>query len=166
MTSVPTKLFGLLFMAVTALSFPYSHRQQHDELPFSITIAPVNNAAKAGSQIYITVKVMNTTKQEMPSRGAFYAAGLNTSFQYDCRTTEGKPVNKKVLDFASVPGSVHDSQPLRPGASYEETAPISLACDLSKPGEYDIQVSRKVLNDPQRRVVKSNVIKITVKPEN
>ena len=61
-------------------------------------------------------------------------------------------------------GSVHGAAPLGPGEGSEETVPISRACDLGRPGRYDIQVSRKIPNDPKKRIIRSNTIEITVQP--
>jgi hypothetical protein len=129
--------------------------------PFSITIAAVDSEAKAGSEVFIKITVKNTSQEEAPGRGGFYAEGLNTAFHYDCRNSAAKFVNKEIN---TVFGSAGDAPALKPGESYEQTAPISRACDLSHPGQYEIQVSRNIPNDPQHRVVKSNTIKITVKP--
>jgi hypothetical protein len=41
---------------------------------------------------------------------------------------------------------------------------ISRLYDLSQPGDYTIQLSRAVSDDPKNGVVKSNVITVTVTP--
>lgn len=155
---------SILLLTAPIVSGAAQATGHEEKQPFSIIITPSDAEAQAGSVVYVKVKVVNTSQRDIRGRGTFYAAGLDTSFQYDCRNSQGKLVNKDPMDFGSAPGSVHDSPPLHPGASYEDEEPVSLACDLSKPGEYKIQVSRKILNDPEHGVVRSNVIKIAVKP--
>jgi hypothetical protein len=106
------------------------------------------------------IRLTNTSQQDIVGGGGFHAQGLDTSYRYGCRNVVGKSVEKEIV----MVGSAHDVPVLKPGESHEETAPVSRACDLSRPGQYEIQVSRKIPNDPQHGVVKSNTIKITVKP--
>jgi hypothetical protein len=129
--------------------------------PFSITIACSDHEARAKSEVFIKLKVKNTSQTDTAGRGGFYAEGLNTAFTYDCRDDAGQSVNKEIN---SAFGTAHDGPALKPGESFEQTIPISRACDLSRSGQYQIQVSRKIPNDPKQRIVKSNIIKITVKP--
>jgi hypothetical protein len=130
------------------------------ERPFSIEISPVERDVKLGSEVYVKVRVTNTSTHDTVARGGFYAQGLNMSFGYDCRNAGGESVNKEVFPV----GSIHGASPLGPGGSSEETAPISRACDLSRPGRYDIQVSRQIPNDPKNRIIRSNTIEITIQP--
>jgi len=129
-----------------------------DKEPFSISIVPMDNDLRTGAEVFVKVRIVNNSKNGTVSRGGFYAQGVDTAFQYDCRNAAGKYVNKEIFPV----GSIGDAPPLGPGESYEETVPVSRACDLSHPGQYQIQISKRILGDPQHRVVKSNTVKITV----
>ncbi len=51
---------------------------------------------------------------------------------------------------------------LKPGEKLEEDTVLSTVFDLTSPGEYEVQLSRPVSDDPKDGVVKSNIIAITV----
>lgn len=158
-----TTLLKLLLIAGSAIAIGprQSTAQTARKEPFSLAIAPVANEVRPGSLVFIKLTVKNTSEGETFGRGGFYAEGLNAAFGYDCRNSAGQPVNK---NFASLPGSAHDSPSLKSGESFEQEVPISRACDLDRSGQYEIQVSRKIPKDSQHRVVKSNTIGITVVP--
>lgn len=59
-------------------------------------------------------------------------------------------------------GSVYDPKVLKPGEGLEQTAPFGRACDFSRPGKYEILVSRSDPQDPKHHVVESNKLSITV----
>jgi hypothetical protein len=61
-------------------------------------------------------------------------------------------------------GSAGDERVLKPRESHEDTAPLTRACAFTRPGRYEIQVSRAIRGDPQHRIVKSNKITLTVGP--
>jgi hypothetical protein len=133
--------------------------------PFSITISAPNTQVKAGSPVFVKVRLLNTSGREINERGLAYAHGLDTSYQYNCQNsvTGASHKNDKGLEqgLLTVGEGAHA---LKPGESHEELAPISEACDLTKPGQYLVQLSRSDPADPSKRTVKSNTIKITVIP--
>ena len=63
------------------------------ERPFSIEISPVERDIRVGSEVFVKVRVTNTSTHDTVERGGFYAQGLNTAFGYDCRNAEGRSVN-------------------------------------------------------------------------
>jgi hypothetical protein len=54
---------------------------------------------------------------------------------------------------------------LKPGESLEENVDISKLFDISYPGEYEVQLSRHISDDPKKETVESNKITIIVKTE-
>jgi hypothetical protein len=110
--------------------------------------------------VLVKVRLTNTSSHDIPAPGTFLAQGLDTSFQYDCRDARGNPVRREFAIF----GSAHGVAPLKPGESRDEAAPLSVTCDFSRPGRYEIQVSRNVSSDPAEGVVKSNKVTVMVSP--
>jgi hypothetical protein len=51
---------------------------------------------------------------------------------------------------------------LKPGEAQAGTATITRLYDLSRPGNYTIQVSQPLSDNPEDGVVKSNTITVTV----
>jgi hypothetical protein len=136
---------------------------QKNEQPFSITITPPAAEVKARSDVYLKVRMTNTSNHDLPGRAVFSEmGGLNSMYQYDCWDSKGNSVKKEAR--GSGLGSVGEYPTLKPGESREEEASLDRACDLGRPGQYEIQASSIIPGDPAHRVVKSNRIKITVKP--
>lgn len=84
------------------------------------------------------IVLTNTSYKDVGARGIFVDDGVDTSFQYDCRNPSGESVLKQLSGI----GSLHEVPAIKPGESSERTVPISRACDFSRPGQYQIQVSR------------------------
>lgn len=152
---------SLIACLTSSVGFSQASASQTHAKPFSIVLTPTADEAKAGSDVFVKLKVTNTSQRDIVGQGGFYADGLNTGFQYDCHDANGKSVAKEIN---TVVGSVGGGPMLHPAESYGETERISQACDFTSAGQYDIQISRKIPGDPQRHVVKSNIIRITVKP--
>ena len=151
---------SLIACLTASVGFGQASAPQGGAEPFSIVLTPTASNVKAGSDVFVKLKVTNTSQRDVVGQGGFYADGLNTGFQYDCHDTSGKSVAKEIN---TVVGSVGGGPMLHPAESYEETERISQACDFTRAGQYDIQISRKIPGDLQHRVVKSNIIRITVK---
>jgi hypothetical protein len=58
------------------------------------------------------------------------------------------------------------SPPLKPGASKEEKADLDAWFDLKEPGEYTIQLSRRINGGVDDPALKSNVVTVVVVPRN
>jgi hypothetical protein len=157
-----TPLVLALFIAGSTIAGGDSAAQAvspHPTLPFSIILTSVSSQVKAGAEVYVKVRVTNTSQRDIMGGGGFIANGLDTGFHYECRDATGRSVEKEIM----LVGSVGDPPILRPGESRDEEPPISRACDLRRPGVYEIQVSRIVPFDA-KRMVRSNTIRLTVTP--
>jgi len=160
-------LLGLLLIAVSfgGTGAARSATATQTAPPFSITIRASSAPVKAGSAVYVKVRLLNTSAHEIRECGLGYSHGLDTSYRYNCpnSATTASRKNEKGLEqgLLTVGGEAHA---LKPGESYEELAPISEACDMSEPGQYLVQLSRSDPGDPSRRAVTSNTIKTTVTP--
>lgn len=167
MTVTPTLLSAPLVLALFAVGSAITSGDgaaqavsPRRELPFSIALMPLSSEVRAGAEVFVKVRVTNTSQLDIMGGGAFNANGLDMGFHYECRNAAGRSVEKEIMQV----GSIHDPPILKPGESRDEEPPISRACDFSQSGVYEIQVSRDVPFDAKKRVVRSNMIKITVTP--
>jgi hypothetical protein len=83
------------------------------------------------------------------------------SYSYDVRDSSGILVEKKNRGRAV--GSV-TQRTVEPDETVEEEAVVSRVFDMSRPGQYVIQVSRAISGDPKDGVVKSNIITVKLVP--
>jgi hypothetical protein len=146
----------LLFAGATCVSYAQATHQ-----PFSITISAQKTDNKAGAPIAITVRLTDTSKQEINASSS-WESGTDRGYEYDIRDSSGHLYERKTHT-----GPVSDSskiQTLKPGESMEESTLVSEEFDLSRPGEYVVQLSRRIHGDPGDDGVKSNSITITVLP--
>lgn len=128
--------------------------------PFSIVITPVKSSVPVGGAIDIKIRLTNNSDHEINVSGS-WEHGMDMSYNYDVHDSNGNsPERKKHEGLLTDTGKVHS---LSPGESVEETSSVSEGCDMSTPGEYVIQLSRQVPDDP-KTVVKSNKITVTVTP--
>jgi hypothetical protein len=139
--------------------------------PFTITIqaldvygrsdAPI--VVKAGQPVSINIQLTNLTNEEMNVEG-FWSLGVDYTYYYDVRDTSGNLRKKRLLtDHPFFVGSERDEK-VAPGMSKKEKIDVDLACDIKEPGTYTIQVSRDVPGDPKHRIVKSNLVTVTLVP--
>jgi hypothetical protein len=125
----------------------------------SIGIEAPERLFKAGSQISLMVRLTNTSGLPMavPALGG---GKLDPTYSYWCYDSTGKPVMRPEIRTEQV--SAGQTQILKPDKSYDESVPVSAACNLSKPGEYRVLLGRPDPYDPKRRDVKSNEITVGV----
>ena len=96
----------------------------------------------------------------MVARSGFQAYNGDPTYEYSCHDSSGNSVSKEI----PMVGSVHDPPSIKPGESYTSTVLLNRVCDVSRPGRYEIQLSRGVPMGSHDHVVKSNKIAITVVP--
>jgi hypothetical protein len=91
---------------------------------------------------------------------------LDRAYEYDVRDDGGNLVPKAVRS-APEEGNGWSGIPraIKPGETCEARGgSIDHLYDMTRPGKYTIQVSRRISNDPKDGVVKSNIITVTVTP--
>lgn len=137
--------------------------------PFSLTISSPQSSFKIGSDVTLELKMTNTSNRNI-SFGAGWGMPVVDIEIHDVdgkqtpETPYGLRLHRKDPRFAlqdSVTGPVTHPT-LRPGESNDSIGSLNKIYDLSKPGEYTIQVQRM---DPDSKIlVKSNTLTITVTP--
>jgi hypothetical protein len=155
----PTCLFCLLIFTTSVR--PASQASQ----PFSLTIQPVQERLRSGSQVELKLTLINTSNTEITlrdtNRWCNYALEVRDSqgrlapeanYRRDLRC--GNPV--------AVTVGRRIIRVLKPGQSYEDTMVVNQTYDFSHPGEYSIQVMRDIPKELGRGVVKSNEIRIII----
>jgi hypothetical protein len=132
---------------------------QTAQAPFSLRISIDKTSVKAGADVSITVEMTNISKQNVDCT-AVMMNGTDMRYQYDVQNASGKSVKKP---DEKAPGSVEICS-IEPGESDSHATRISWLNDLSRPGDYVVQVSRKVSDDDKDGVVKSNKITVNIIP--
>lgn len=127
---------------------------------FSITLDPARMTVRPDAPVRLTVRLTNTSNHEINlGTESFVHGGVDARFQYDCRDQAGHSVAR---DYPLM-GSIGDRPMiiLKPRESHTEKVEIRPACDLTNPGQYEIQLSRGLPRD-QSNIVISNTITVNV----
>jgi hypothetical protein len=104
----------------------------------------------------------NTSNHEI-NASAVYEGSISSSYEYDVRDIAGNVPQKREHKG---PGRLSTiTRTLKPGESVTDNANVARWLDLSQPGEYTIQVSRRINGHVDDDVVKSNIITVTVLPK-
>lgn len=132
--------------------------------PFSITIEPNSHQVKVGLPVDIKVRLTNTSTHDMPAGlGPWVMGGIDPMYVYICRDERGMLVARDYPVLGSL-GDKATTRTLKPHMSEEEQVTVSTACNFSRPGHYEIQLSRNASAGAKDGVVKSNTIALTVVP--
>lgn len=158
----------LIFLIFAAPVFALG---QAIEQPFTLAIKASKPMETAGSQVFVWVKMTNISDHAIDCTES-ETDGTLTSYGYDVRDEGGSPIDQrdKSLRYSSPghTGKRWDKCSLEPGKSKDIELIVSLRYDLSKPGKYAIQLSRRSLLDSKGmrtgEWVKSNIITVTVLP--
>ncbi len=135
---------------------------------FSVTISTPKAVVTVGSDIKLKVVFVNNTEQDIRYPGAGGPGRTGPVFDIDIRDSGGKPAletpyglkmhGKDTREWRG--GSVFGGT-AHPGNKIEEELILSKEYDMSKPGDYTVQVLER---NPKFQAVKSNSITITVVP--
>jgi hypothetical protein len=148
---------------------------QSAESPLVVTIsaeAPATNigpesyAVKAGSDVFINVRLTNTSKRSLRlGDDTDSRTGVDFCNRYEIRDSSGGVAVKRTIQHPEI-GSTGHGWPAR---IIEPTENLTVASDrisglydLTKPGKYTIQVARNPCGNPKEGEVKSNLITLTV----
>ena len=126
--------------------------------PFRITIKAASETVVAGALIELHINLLNTSTETMVTRSGFQAYDGDPTYEYSCHNSSGNSVSKEI----NMVGNVHDAPSIKSGETYMSTVFLDRVCDLSRPGRYEIQVSRGLPMGSHDHIVKSNMILISV----
>lgn len=130
--------------------------------PFSISISALSPSYKAGDSVDLKIVMTNTSDHEI-NASAVYEGSINSSYEYYVRDIAGNVPQKKEHKGPWRLSTI--TRTLKPGESVTDNTNVARSLDLSQPGEYAIQVSRRINGHVDDEVVKSNTITITVLPK-
>ena len=127
---------------------------------------PDRYTVKTGSEVFITVHLTNTSKKNLAfGYDADSRTGVGFAHVYEIRDSRGDRVQKRAIMHPEIGSTGHGwpARVLKPGESMEIGGDhISLLYDLSRPGEYIVQLSRAINDDPKNGFVKSNTITLII----
>jgi hypothetical protein len=146
----------LLLAAAVAESVP----------PFSLTITTPHPEVKAGSGVRVDLTLTNNSDRvaEFQFTGSlcdYAAVEVRDSAGNLVPDTEVK--SKSDCAHQEITGA-NGMYRLKPNESKRDTIAVSMFSDMSKPGEYSVQVMWKAPKEFDSVVVKSNTITVTVTP--
>jgi hypothetical protein len=150
-----------LSVALCSVSIGQTNSPENHE-PFSIRItAPAS--VKLGDMIWVRATLTNISEHTI-SGSTVRAGGIDLAFDYDIREATGRPVERPGKQNLGKHIQSVLTRTLNPGESVEEDTLISRAFDMRVAGRYEVQLSRRVSDDPKSGIVKSNKVIIEVIP--
>jgi hypothetical protein len=147
----------LIFVSSAAISTSFG---QTTKEPFTINISTDKQTVEAGLDVYIKIKLTNTS-DEVVDCSSSDSNALDRRYIYDVRDENGKSVEIPG-DHPELGGGSIQFCELAPRDSRTSGSRLSTLYDFTKPGQYTVQVSRYVGKSAKEGVVKSNTITITV----
>jgi hypothetical protein len=154
-------LFGLLMLTVV----PAAHGQATSGQlsPFTLSLSVLTSNVESGSQVELVIVMKNISNHDL-HYSLSYSNGLDRAYQYDVRDSSGRAVELLTKKHPEIgePFHIWPQHVVRPGETDSSGGAISNFYDMTKPGEYTIQVSRLLSDNPKDGVVKSNKITVNI----
>jgi len=158
-------VWGILVFGLCAVIAARAAQQS-----FTISISTAQSSFKATREIRLQVIITNTSQQEIAVGNAGGEAAELSGYEIIVFDDKGnappetryhKGVRREDPNIPVGTGSLVKVS-LGPGQSLKDATILNRLYDLSKPGNYTIQVQR---TDPETKtVVKSNIITLTITP--
>ncbi len=131
--------------------------------PFSIAISAETPVLKSGSRLWIKIRLTNTSDQDINGVSNIENR-VDVSYEQEVRDSTGRLAKKEHWTPEVVINGATHFNTLKPGESGDSVTVVNPKYDITKPGQYVIQLSRFISDNPKDGVVKSNKITITVTP--
>lgn len=131
--------------------------------PLSLTITPAEQTATAGAIIKVKAKLTNLTDHVI----TFFDTNSDCDYLTEVRGDSGNPAPetayKRQLQCSDKSGDSRNILvSLKPREAIGEEILVSRLYELRRPGNYTVQVSRRVPKGVGKGPIKSNVVTITV----
>jgi len=137
--------------------------QNAAEQPFTITISAPTPSVKAGSDVWVVVKITNHSTERLDESGSISGiTGLDPNLVFEVRDTRGNLITKKVYVHPELATGHPINRSIESGETLAQEQNISRLYDITQPGSYVVQVSRSPSRGPTSGVVKSNKVTIVV----
>jgi hypothetical protein len=157
-------LLGLLVVFLVAVAAPLAQCQTKPahKLPFSLTLVGPTSPVESGERVYIKITMKNLANHDVDSTPC-YGNGIDRADEFDIPDSNGKRLETW---WDKHPEIGHTGSPpphtLKPGETHESGQVITDLYDMTQPGDYTIQVSRRISNNSKDGVVKSNKVTVTI----
>jgi hypothetical protein len=133
--------------------------------PFTLVLTSKEPKVGLGNDVWVKIVWTNTSKVEL-NASSYWDSGSGRDYSYilDFRNGDGDPV-AKIPNKSGIPPTFSAGfGTLKPGESRNNEIDLSRIFDLSHPGDYALQVSRRAPKELGGGVIKSNKITITIIP--
>jgi hypothetical protein len=136
--------------------------------PFTIIIGSRNPSPTTTQSVEINIRLANTSNHPINASQVWASGcGVDQSYTYDIRDANGRPAEilPEIKATKEREGRIRRTViigTLNPGEAVETTADLRRCYDMTAPGEYSIQLSRAIAEDPKHTAIKSNKITVTV----
>ena len=155
------KLFGLLLFVVAPCA--WCQGAPAHQPPFSLTLTALTPIVESGSAVHVKIVMKNLSNHDLDCTPK-YINGLDRAYEFEVRHSSGKPLEDLTKKHPEI-GQTFSPMPerfLKPGETTDSGEVVSEFYDMTQPGEYTVQVSRRVSENPKDGVVKSNKITVIV----
>lgn len=137
--------------------------QATSERLFSLTLSALTPSVEAGKRIELKIVMKNLTDHNLA-----YQYGIrdyqDRSNDYEVWDASGKKLEPSRKKYPQIGDTFEPTLPhiVKPGETETSGIAITLLYDMTQPGTYTIQASRRISDEPNDGVVRSNKITITV----
>ncbi len=156
-------LHTLMLVSITSVLAP-SQNETAKEPPLTIVIAVETPVVKAGSGVSVNGRLTNTSSKPLDASGCYCGpSGLDSYLTWEVRDDKGHLAAKKVYPHPELAtGSAILDRIVKPGESLAGSQDIGRLFDMTRPGKYVIQASRRVSDEKDSEIVKSNKVTVTI----
>jgi hypothetical protein len=136
---------------------------QNAAQPFTIAISAPTPIVKAGSDVWVIVKITNHSTENLDESGSINGmTGLDPYLVFEVRDLRGDSIANKVYKRPELASGYPVNRSIKPGETLTEEQDVSRLYDMTHPGNYVVQVFRRSSEVKQSRSVKSNKVTIEV----
>ena len=137
--------------------------QDATEQPLSIAISAPTLTVMAGSEVWITVKLTNHSHHEIDESGSINGmTGLDPNLVFTVSDLHGNTVAKRIYRHPELATGTPINRAIKDRETLTEEQRISRLYDMTAPGTYIVQVSRRSAAGTEREIVRSNTVTIKV----
>lgn len=137
--------------------------QSVQEPPFSLTLSALTPSVETGQRIELKIVMKNLTNHDLE-----YQRDIRNyqdrSNNYDVWDDSGKKLEHIKKKYPQIGDTFEPVPPriVKPGETEASGITITLLYDMTRPGTYTIQASRKISGERDDGIVHSNKITVTV----
>lgn len=149
----------IVFYCILGINFPRATIE-----PLSLSVTPAEQTVGVGAEIKVRTKLTNITNHVL----SFFDTNFDCDYMTEMRDDSGNPApethyKKQLSCNESVVGDSRNILvTLKPQESVMEEIQVTRLYELNHPGNYVLQVRRRIPKDVGNGPIKSNSVTITV----